>query len=74
MNPMNLIQMFKGIRNPKEAALQMLSNNTNPAIKNAVEMAKNGDNNGVKKIAENICKEKGIDFEKEFSDFMSNFK
>lgn len=74
MNPMNMIQMLKGIKNPQQAVMSMLGNNTNPALKSAIEMAKNGDNNGVMQIAQNLCKEKGIDFDKEFSSFMGNFK
>ena len=47
--------------------------NTNPMIANVIRMAQNGDTKGVEEFARNICKEKGIDFDKEFSKFMSNF-
>lgn len=69
MNPMNLMQMLKGIKNPQQAILKMLSNNTNPMAQNVLKMAQNGDKEGIEKFARNVCQQKGIDFDKEFADF-----
>lgn len=80
-NPMEFFKMFKAMKNPQEAIIEMAGGNNNPILKNAVEMAKNGNNEGVMQLAQNLCKEKGIDFEKDFKkfsqdykDFMNNFK
>lgn len=66
--------MFKTIKNPQEAIFNSIGSNSNPMLQNALKMAKNNDIEGVSKLAENLCKEKGIDFQKEFTQFMSYFK
>ena len=71
-NP-NLKTLLSG-KNPQEVASQLLINNTNPIFGNLIKMAQNGDTKGVEEFARNVCKERGIDFNKEFSQFMSNFK
>lgn len=71
MNPMNLLQMFKSIKNPQQAIIQMLGNNTNPMAQNVLKMAQNGDKQGIEQFARNICQQKGVDFDKEFSNFKS---
>ena len=38
-NPIQLMNMLKGIKNPKEAVINMMKTNNNPMIKNLVEMA-----------------------------------
>lgn len=71
MNPMALMQMFKG-GNPKEIALNLIKQKmgNNPMFDNLIQMAQNGDNGGVENFARNLCKEKGIDFDTEFKNFM----
>lgn len=72
MNPLGLINMLKG-GNPKTFLLNMISNqigNQNPMLNNLIDMAKNGNSGGVETFARNFCKEKGIDFDKEFKSFM----
>ena len=74
MNPMNFFKMFKAMKNPQEAIIEMAGSNSNPILKNAVEMAKNGNNEELMKLAQNLCKEKGIDFEKDFNKFSQDHK
>lgn len=71
-NP-NLKTLLSG-KNPQEVAYQLLMNNTNPIFRNLIKMAQNGDTKGVEEFARNVFKERGRDFDKEFSQFMSNFK
>lgn len=74
MNPVNIFQMMKV--GPQQFIQQMMGNNqimSNPMVKNAVGMAQNGDLQGVEQMARNLCKEKGIDFDKAFSDFKNQF-
>lgn len=73
-NPIDFFKMFKAMKNPQEMVSNMVGDNSNPVLLNAFKMAKNNDIEGVSKLAENLCKEKGIDFQKEFAQFMSYFK
>ena len=67
-NPLNFVQIM---RNP-QAFLQQAMNNrqimSNPISKNALEMYQKGDKQGLNELADNLCKEKGInrsDFERQ---------
>ena len=73
-NPMQFMNMLKGVKNPKDAVINMIKSNNNPMIKNLVEMAEKGDNQGVENFARNLYKQQGRDFDKEFNEFMKNFK
>ena len=73
MNPMQMLQNFltKGL-SPQKIVEQMTGNN--PMMANLVKMANAGDTDGVEKVARNMFKERGRDFDKEFSEFKSKFK
>lgn len=73
-NIQTFANVFKSLKNPQEMVSNMINENSNPLLLNALKMAKNNDIEGVSKLAENLCKEKGIDFQKEFAQFMSYFK
>ena len=73
-NPMQIIEMLKGIKDPKQAVMNIAKNNTNPMIKNLIDMAEMGDNQGGENFARNIFKEQGRNFDEEFSEFTKNFK
>lgn len=73
-NPMQFMNMLKGIKSPKDAVINMIKSNNNPMIKNLVEMAEKGDNQGVENFARNLYAQQGRNFDEEFKDFMSNFK
>ena len=74
MNPINMLKGMMGISNPKDMAMKMLSQNNNPIFKNLMQMMEKGDDKGIEQFARNICKEKNIDFDKQFGEFMNNFK
>ena len=73
MNPTQMLQNFitKGL-SPQKIVEQMSGNN--PMMANLIKMANAGDTEGVEKVARNMFKEKGRDFDKEFSEFRSKFK
>ena len=74
-NPIELMKAFmKGSDNPQDLLKVMTANNHNPMIENVVKMANNGDSKGVEDFARNMFKEQGRDFDKEFGEFMKNFK
>lgn len=74
MNPLNMIKGMMGNMNPKNIAINMLKNNANPIFNNLIDMANKGDTKGVEEFARNYMKEQGKDFDKEFGNFMNNFK
>ena len=77
MNPMQMLQMLmKKGNNPQQMAEQMIQimGGNNPMLGNLMQLAKDGNTKNIEQFARNICKSKGIDFDKEFSSFMSNFK
>lgn len=73
MDPINMIKTFigKGLT-PQEMINTM--NVQNPIIGNLVNMAKNGNTEGIENFARNMFKERGRDFDKEFTEFRNNFK
>lgn len=73
-NPMNFMNMLKGIKNPKQTVINMAKNSNNPMLKNLVEMAEKGDMQGVENFARNIYKEQGKDFDKEYNEIKEFFK
>ena len=71
MNPM---EFLKGIKNPKQFVMNMIGQNQNPMIGQLMNLAKTGDSKQIESFARNICKERSIDFDKEFADFMKQIK
>lgn len=74
MNPLNMIKGMMGNMNPKNMAMNMLKNNTNPIFNNLIDMANKGDTKGVEDFARNYMKSQGKDFDQEFNNFKSMFK
>lgn len=60
--------------NPKQIVMKLMEKNNSPVINNLIQMAQKGDNKGIENFARNYLKERNIDFDAEFSKFMSNFK
>lgn len=71
--PVEMIKSIVNQNNPQQA-IQKIIGNTNPMMSNLIQMAQNGDTKGIEEFARNVFKEQGRDFDKEFSQFMSNFK
>ena len=70
MNPMKLIKMIKKGQNPQQLMLSFLqAEANNPFGANLLNLAKNGQTAEIEKIARNMCKERGVDFDQAFSDF-----
>lgn len=62
--------------NPIEMLKNMIINKNinNPVLKEIITKAQKGDNKGVEEFARNFLKGQGRDFDKEFGEFMKNFK
>lgn len=60
---------------PKELVQKALENNKNDqTIGGLLKWAENGDTKDLQEFARNAFKQQGRDFDKEFSEFMNNFK
>ena len=66
-----MIQMVKNRQNPEQMMLQYLQEQAqqNPMGQNLLSLAQAGNTADIEKIARNICKQRGIDFDKEFTAF-----
>ena len=75
VNPMELIMQIKQGRNPQQLMLGILETGAaqNPIYANLLQMAKEGRTSEIEAFARNIAKEKGIDFDKEFSRFKKQY-
>ena len=70
---MNFFQAFKS---PQQFLQSMIGNSQimqNPMARNIIDMAQKGDVEGIEQMGRNIAKERGIDFDKAFSDFKKQF-
>lgn len=73
-NSLQQLRDFMKQGNPRQLVEKLVMNNTNPMVAQLVQKAQNGDVKGVEEFARNLYKQQGRDFDKEFSDFISNFK
>lgn len=71
VNPMQLIQMIKGGQNPQQLMLNILEGQaaSNPMSANLLDLAKSGKTADIEQIVRNISKQRGVDFDKEFTAF-----
>ena len=73
---MNPFQMLWAIKNPQAFMQQMMNNSKvmhNPIAKNAMEMAQQGNMQGIEQMARNLCKEKGLNADDVFNQIKSGF-
>lgn len=73
--PIDILMMIKNGQNPQQVIINVLENGLvqrNPIAANLLELAKNNRTADIEKIARNLCAERGVNFDKEFSNFKSN--
>ena len=68
-NPMQILQ---ALQNPQKF-LQNSPMMQNPIMKNAIEMYQKGDKDGINNLADNLCKERGINREQFESELRKRF-
>ena len=75
VNPVQLIQMIKMGRNPQQLIMNIFQQNVNnnPILKNAINLAQNGNVSALEMIARNLAEQRGLDFDKEFTNFRKYF-
>ena len=71
MNPM---QFLRGIKKPQQFVINMLGQNQTPIGAQLMNLAKTGDKTQIENFATNIFKERGMDFDKSFAEFMKQIK
>ena len=64
-----MIQMAKMKQNPSQMMLQFLQSQNNPMSQNLLNLAQANNTQDIEKIARNICQQRGVDFDKEFTAF-----
>lgn len=72
----NPLQFVQAMKNPQQFMQQMMNNSQimqNPMAKNAIEMYQKGDNDGLRQMAENLCKEKGTTVDEVKNGLMKQF-
>ena len=70
MNPIQqMIQMAKMKQNPSQLMINFLQSQNNPMSQNLLRLAQANNTQDIEKIARNICQQRGIDFDKEFTAF-----
>ena len=75
MSPMDIITMIRSGQNPEQIMINILEEGvaqTNPIAANLLNLAKNNRTADIERVARNLCAERGLDFDKEFSNFKSN--
>lgn len=75
VNPMQLIMQIRQGKNPEQLLMDILETGatSNPVYANLLNMAKEGRTSEIEAFARNVAKEKGIDFDKEFSKFKKQY-
>ena len=68
---MQFMQMVRSGGNPQQMMMNMLQQQANgsPIGQNLLKMAQNNDGKGIEQIARNLCAQRGLDFDKEFTAF-----
>ena len=67
VDPRRLIQMIRQGQNPQQLMLSVLEGNAgSPMGRNLLNLARKGQTAEIEKIARNLCKERGMDFDQEF--------
>lgn len=74
VNIMQLLQLIRTGRNPQQIIQNILQQNNNPILKNAMTLAQGGNISALEMLARNLAQQKGLDFDKEFANFQNSLK
>lgn len=74
VDPRRLIQMIRQGQNPQQLMLSVLEGQAgSPMGRNLLNLARKGQTAEIEKIARNLCRERGMDFDQEFMKFRQMF-
>jgi hypothetical protein len=72
---MNIMQLFQSGMNPKSAIQNLMNSNPevsqNPIAQNAMRMAQNNDISGLRSMAQNLYRERGLDINQAYNQISS---
>lgn len=70
-NPMQIIQAIRTGQNPQQIVMNIVQERMGdtPMGQNIINLAQNNRTQEIEDIARNICQQKGIDYDKEFTAF-----
>lgn len=71
VNPIEIMSLIRKGQNPQQIMLSLLEQqaSSTPLGKNLIELARQNKTSEIEKIARNIARERGIDYDKEFNAF-----
>lgn len=74
-NPMQIIQAIRQGQNPQQITMNIVKQRmgNTPMGQNLIKLAENNQTQEIEQIARNICQQRGVDFDKEFTAFKSMF-
>lgn len=75
VNPLEIIRKIKEGQNPQQLLISILEDEmgSTPQGANLLELAKMGKGPEIERFARNVCAERGLDFDKEFTAFKQQF-
>lgn len=73
MTKEEILKMLKAGQTPQQIVMNYLQNNSsnNPTLSNLLTLAQEGKQADVEQIARNLAQQRGIDYDKAFSEFQS---
>lgn len=71
INPIQLVQMIKQGQNPQQLIISILQNQigNTPVGNQLIKLAKEQNGSELEKIARNLCAQRGLNFDEEFTSF-----
>ena len=72
----NMGMLFQAVKNPQQFIQQIMGNSQamqNPMVANAIQMYQKGDKDGINQLAQNLCREKGVDMNEAIQQIKSQF-
>lgn len=74
-NPMQIIQAIRQGQNPQQITMNIVKERigNTPMGQNLLNLAENNKAQEIEQIARNLCQQRGVDFDKEFTAFKSLF-
>ena len=76
VNPMQLIQLIKSGQNPQQLVMNILQQQSqnNPILNNAMNLAQGGNTSALQQLARNLAAQRGLDFDKQFTNFRNQLR
>lgn len=70
-NPMQIIQAIRSGQNPQEIVMSIVQERmgSTPMGQNIINLVQNNKTDEIEQIAKNICQQRGVDYDKEFTAF-----